>query len=140
LPNGNVLVGWGSEPYLSESSRSGRLLFEAELPGPNLSYRATLQQWVGLPLSPPVAAARRSNGKVTVYASWNGATRVVSWRVLAGPASTHPARVASVAKSGFETAITVPSAYTSFSVQARGSNGRVIGVSRPVTTGSVRGA
>ena len=46
---------------------AGRLLFEAELPGPNLSYRATLQQWVGLPLSPPVAAARRSNGKVTVY-------------------------------------------------------------------------
>ena len=58
LPNGNVFVGWGSEPYFSEYSRSGKLLFEGELPGPDLSYRATLEQWVGLPLSPPVGAAR----------------------------------------------------------------------------------
>ena len=84
LPGGNVFVGWGSEPYFSEYSRSGKLLFEGELPGPDLTYRATLEQWVGLPLSPPVGAARQTDGKTTVYASWNGATEVVSWRVLAG--------------------------------------------------------
>ena len=58
LPNGNVFVGWGSEPYFSEYSRSGKLLLEGELPGPDLTYRATVGQWVGLPLSPPVGAAR----------------------------------------------------------------------------------
>src|SRR5271168_3479823 len=60
LPNGNVFVGWGSEPYFSEYSHSGQLLFEGELPGPNQTYRATLQQWAGEPLSPPVGAARRA--------------------------------------------------------------------------------
>src|SRR5271170_144735 len=83
LANGNVFVGWGSEPYFSEFSHSGRLLFEGELPGPNQTYRATLQQWVGEPLTAPAGAARQSGGKTTVYASWNGATRLASWRVLA---------------------------------------------------------
>ena len=82
LPNGNVFVGWGSEPYFSEYSRSGRLLFEGELPGPDLTYRATLEQWEGLPLTPPAGAARTAGSATTVYASWNGATRR---GVLAGP-------------------------------------------------------
>jgi hypothetical protein len=133
LSNGNVMVGWGSEPYLSEFNRSGRLVFEAELPGPNLSYRATLQRWVGLPLSPPAGAARRSAGGTTVYASWNGATELVSWRVMAGPGASPTTALASVAKSGFETAIPVPPGYKSFKVQALDAGGRVIGTSRPFT-------
>jgi EmrB/QacA subfamily drug resistance transporter len=136
LPNGNVFVGWGNEPYFSEYSRSGRLLFEGELPGPNVTYRATLEQWVGLPLSPPVAAVRQTDGKTTVYASWNGATRVVSWRVLAGPGAGRLNVVATRAKSGFETAIGVPQSYKSFKVQALSADGRVIGASRPFTLSS----
>jgi EmrB/QacA subfamily drug resistance transporter len=130
LANGNVFVGWGSEPYFSEYSRSGRLLLEGAFPRPDLTYRATLQQWVGLPLSPPVGAARRTGGGTTVYASWNGATRVVSWRVLAGPSASRLRAVASAARSGFETAIPVRS-YVSFEVQALGAGGRVLGASRP---------
>lgn len=38
LPNGNVLVSWGSNPRLSEFSPQGDLLFDAILPSP--SYRA----------------------------------------------------------------------------------------------------
>jgi EmrB/QacA subfamily drug resistance transporter len=132
LSNGNVFVGWGSEPYFSEYSRSGKLLFEGEFPRPDLSYRATLERWVGLPLAPPVGAARQANGKTTVYASWNGATQVVSWRVLAGRSSASRLTVvASTVKSGFETAIPVPSSYNSFKVEAVNVNGRVIGASRP---------
>jgi EmrB/QacA subfamily drug resistance transporter len=133
LPNGNTFVGWGSEPYFSEYSRSGRLLLEAQLPGPNLSYRSMVEQWVGLPLSPPVGAVRQTGGKTMVYASWNGATQVVSWRVLAGTSPGRLTAVASHAKSGFETAIPVPPSYTSFKVQALDANGRVIGVSQPLT-------
>ena len=59
LPNRNEFVGWGSNPYFSEYDASGRLLLDAKLPGPNLSYRAKLEQWVGLPLYPPAGAARR---------------------------------------------------------------------------------
>jgi EmrB/QacA subfamily drug resistance transporter len=136
LPNGNVFVGFGSEPYFSEYSQSGKLLFEGELPGPDLTYRATLQQWVGEPLVPPVGAARRTGGSTTVYASWNGATRVVSWRVLAGngTGTATPTVVATAARSGFEAAIPVPQGYESFRVQALDANGRTIGTSRRFTS------
>jgi EmrB/QacA subfamily drug resistance transporter len=130
LANGNVFVGWGSEPFFSEYDRSGKLLFEGELPGPNLTYRATLEQWIGLPLSPPVGVAHRTNGKTTVYMSWNGATQVVSWRILAGPSTGKLTVVATTTKSGFETAIPMPQSYKSFKVEALTANGRVLGASR----------
>jgi EmrB/QacA subfamily drug resistance transporter len=131
LPGGNVFVGWGSESYFSEYSRSGKLLLEGEFPGSDLSYRATLEQWVGLPLSSPAGAARQTDGGTTVYASWNGATQVVSWRVLAGAGAGRMAAVARAPRSGFETAIPVPRGYQSFEVQALDAGGRVIGASRP---------
>ncbi len=135
LPNGAMFVGWGSEPSFSEYSRSGKLLLGGELPGPNLTYRATVGQWVGEPLSPPVGAVRRTDGKTTVYASWNGATRAVSWRVLAGHDANRLSVVARAAKSGFETAIGVPPGYTSFKVQALDADGRIIGTSQLFTSG-----
>ncbi|MGH9106343.1 MAG: MFS transporter, partial [Acidimicrobiales bacterium] len=82
LPDGNVFVGWGQQPNFSEYTKSGKVLLDASFPGPDLSYRATVEPWVGLPEYPPSAAARRRAGGSTVYASWNGATRVASWRVL----------------------------------------------------------
>jgi EmrB/QacA subfamily drug resistance transporter len=135
LSNGNVFVGWGSEPYLSEYDRSGKLLFEGELPGPNLSYRATLEQWVGLPLTSPAGAARRAGGRTFVYASWNGATRVAAWRVLAGSGSGALKAVATHAEEGFETAIAVPQGSRRFTLQALDAGGRVIGATRPFTAG-----
>jgi EmrB/QacA subfamily drug resistance transporter len=134
LANGNVFVGFGSEPYFSEYSQSGKLLFEGELPGPDLTYRATLEPWDGLPLSPPLGAARQANGRTSVYASWNGATQVVSWRVLGGPDASHLSVVATHAKSGFETAIPVPQGEQSLEVQALDASGRAIGTSHSFTS------
>jgi EmrB/QacA subfamily drug resistance transporter len=129
LANGNVLVGWGSQPYFSEYSASGKLLMKAQLPDPDITYRVNRADWVGLPLYRPSGAARREDGKTTVYASWNGATRVASWRVLAGTAGR--ARVLAIAaKSGFETAIPVPAAGR-YVAEALDAEGRVIGASRP---------
>jgi len=129
-PNGDVFVGWGSEPYFSEFDRSGRLLFEGELPGPDLSYRATLEPWVGEPPWPPAGAARLLSGKPTVFASWNGATRLAFWRVLAGTGAGSLTPVATRAKEGFETAIPVPQRDRSFKLQALDAKGRVIGSSQ----------
>ena len=42
---GNVFVGWGSLPYISEFSRSGELLFNAKLPKGVSTYRAYLSAW-----------------------------------------------------------------------------------------------
>ncbi len=131
LPNGNVMVGWGSNPYLSEYGRSQQLLLDGVFPGPDISYRATVEQWIGLPLSPPVGAARQTAGKTIVYASWNGATQVVSWKVLAGPGASRLTVVARVAKSGFETAIPLPGSDPTLEVEALDANGHVIGTSAP---------
>jgi hypothetical protein len=69
-----------------------------------------------------------------VYASWNGATEVASWRVLAGssPAALRPA--ASAPRSGFETAIAVAGAPAGayVAVQALDAAGTVLASSRAV--------
>jgi EmrB/QacA subfamily drug resistance transporter len=134
LPNGNVFVGWGSRPYLSEYSRSGKLLLDGYFPGSDLSYRATVEPWVGLPLSPPVGAARSAAGSTKLYASWNGSTAVTSWRVLGG-ASAGSMRVVvnDVPKFGFETAIALPKSYPSYEVAALNAAGHVIATSAPFT-------
>jgi EmrB/QacA subfamily drug resistance transporter len=129
LPNGNEFVGWGSAPFFSEYDSSGNLLLDARLPGHDLSYRATVQPWVGTPLYPPAGAARRTKGRTIVYASWNGATEVRSWRVLSGTTGA-ASPVASAAKSGFETAIPVSSGHRAFRVQALDAHGRAIGTSQ----------
>jgi hypothetical protein len=130
LPNGNVVVGWGSQAFFSEYSKSGKLLLDAVFPTPDISYRTLVAQWVGKPLTPPAGAARNQRGKVTVYASWNGATQVVKWRVLAGPGSRHLAGVAVKNKAGFETAISLKRGYKAFRVQALDARGRVLGTSK----------
>jgi hypothetical protein len=132
LPNGNVLVGWGSQPYFSEFSRAGRLLLDAVWPGnKDQSYRALFTgTWVGTPFYPPSGAVRVRHGRTTVYASWNGATQVVAWRVLAGADARHLKAVTRTARRGFETAITLPAgAYKVFRVQALGARGQVLGAS-----------
>ena len=132
MRDGNELVGWGSEPYFSEYDATGRMLLDGVLPRPDLSYRARLEPWVGLPLKPPAAVARRTGAKTTVYASWNGATELAAWRVRAGTGRRAPV-VATTANGGFETAIAVPKGYKALQVQALDARGRVIGTAAPVT-------
>jgi hypothetical protein len=135
LGGGNVLVGWGSTPYFSEFSKAGKVLLDVRWPGPDVTYRVLRQRWVGTPSYPPSGAVRKQKGKTTVYASWNGATRVAAWRVLAGPSKQRlSTAVSRTGKSGFETAISVPGSQTWFAVQALGSNGRVLGTSNPFTS------
>jgi EmrB/QacA subfamily drug resistance transporter len=130
LPNGNVFVGWGSEPYLSEYSRSGKLLLDGFFPGSDLAYRAMVEPWAGRPLQPPLGAAHRDGSAFKVYASWNGATQVASWKVLAGSGSGRLSVVAHAARSGFETTIPVAAgSYARFEVEALDAAGRVLGTS-----------
>ena len=67
----------------------------------------------------------------TVYASWNGATQLASWRVLAGPAAGALKPVVTVPKYGFETAIQLQRSYARFEVEALGASGRLLGRSKP---------
>ncbi|MFE0464666.1 arylsulfotransferase family protein [Kitasatospora sp. NPDC058965] len=44
-PGGGLVVGWGSLPYVSEFSRTGQLVFNAQLPAGVNSYRAYRFDW-----------------------------------------------------------------------------------------------
>lgn len=131
LQNSNEFVGWGSAPYFTEYSSSGQMLLDARLPGSDITYRAMVEPWVGQPLYPPAGAARRTAGKTTVYASWNGDTQLASWRVMGLGGNGQPNPVASAAKSGFETAIPANQGYRRLEVQALDAHGHVIGTSKP---------
>ncbi len=128
--NGNVVVGWGQQPYFSEYSKSGQTLLDAVFPSPNESYRTYLSGWVGKPYFPPSGAAKTVRGKRTVYASWDGATQVVAWRVLGGKDAKHLVSTATHRKSGFETAIRIAHPTKVYEVQALDSKGRVLGTSK----------
>jgi Arylsulfotransferase (ASST) len=126
LPNGNVAISWGSQPLFSEVSKTGKVLLDAAWPIPNVNYRVYVQKWTGTPSFAPNGAVRTSHGKATVYASWDGATQVASWRVLAGKDANHLAIVATKAKNSFETAIALTSSFKKYKVQALDSKGHVL--------------
>jgi len=132
-PNGNAFVGWGgASPAFSEFSPHGRLLFDGRLTKGKGNYRALRAPWTGRPATSPAIAARRTHGgRVVVYASWNGATEVARWQVLAG-SSSRLRGVASKARDGFETAITARTRAARVAVRALDARGRVLGTSRQV--------
>jgi Arylsulfotransferase (ASST) len=136
LPNGNVFIGWGRALNISEFSKDGKLLFDARLPPQNKSYRALRFPWSGYPDERPAAVAERiSEEKVRVYASWNGATEVATWEVLAGPSPGQLESLGLVARDGFETAMLARTAEPYVAVQAKNRSGRVLGTSKPVELG-----
>jgi hypothetical protein len=135
LAGGDWFVGWGQEPFFSEFSPSGQLLFDAHLPASHHSYTALEFPWSGEPTQPPALALRaRSHGGLVAYASWNGATAVTEWRLLAGLRPHALAPVASAPRSGFETAIALTRAPAPryLAVQAIGASGQVLSASAPV--------
>ena len=130
LPRGNVLVGWGDAGYVSEFSGSGELVFDATYPAAVQSYRNFRSPWTGRPVELPAAAAVTGpGGAVTAFASWNGATDVASWDVLAGSRADVLVRAGSAPRTGFETSIPVEGAAAFVRVVGRDSRGAVLGTS-----------
>jgi hypothetical protein len=134
LADGNSMVGWGQEGYFTEFSPTGQTLFDAHFPTPGQSYRAYLFPWSATPATPPALAIKPAGtGKSTIYASWNGATAVAAWRVLAGPNTSHLTQAATALKAGFETAIPVSTTGPVFAIQALALNGTVLGTATTST-------
>ena len=129
LPHGGSLVGWGSQRYFTEFDAAGGVLWDARVAIGFESYRAYRAPWVGAPRSRPAVAGVRSGDAMTVYASWNGATEVARWEVLAGGADGALAPVANAPRSGFETAIPVAARTTFVAVRALAADGSVLGTS-----------
>jgi hypothetical protein len=130
LAGGGIFVGWGQNPWFTEYSPSGRVLFDAHLAKGYDSYRAYRVHWTGRPLShPAIAVQRRGADRLAVFASWNGATEVARWEVLAGPDATSLTHVETQARRGFETAISIPDRGAFVAVRALDARGRVLGTS-----------
>ncbi len=130
LPGGGWLLGYGRLPNFTEFDGAGHVLLDGTLGANVQNFKTFLSSWSGRPTSSPSILARAAGaGAISVAVSWNGATDVASWRVLAGASAGALAPVASAAKRGFQTTISVPSAGPYVSVQALDSSGAVIGAS-----------
>ena len=134
LPNGHVFIGWGSVPRYSEFTADGRLVYDAVIAS-TMSYRNRRHPWVGRPSEPPAVAIDTDGSAKAVYASWNGATEVARWDVLAGATASTLRKVASAPRTGFETVIAVTglgAADVVVAVRAHDAAGTELGTSAPV--------
>jgi Arylsulfotransferase (ASST) len=107
LPGGNVLIGWGAEPYYSELQADGTLVLNGEMLA-GTSYRAFRFDWAGRPRDQPAVTATQSAGRSFVFVSWNGSTETVTWRLLSGASANSLQAVSEVPRQGFESSILVP--------------------------------
>lgn len=140
LENGNMFIGWGQQPYFTEFTRDGELIYEVchgddchdNTGGGGGSYRAYKGYWQGDPTTEPTVVVQQNvQGADTLYVSWNGATEVVQWRVLTGHDATGTRELAVVDKTGFETAIPLEDSSEYLAVEALDEDGEVLGTGTP---------
>jgi hypothetical protein len=81
---------------------------------------------------PAVAVEQGPDDKLKLYASWNGATEVATWEVLAGPRQGRLEWVGSVPRDGFETAMLMQTSHSYVAVRAKDQLGEPLGTSAPV--------
>jgi len=144
LSDGNYFIGWGQEGYASEyrccgntiEDPSKNLVYEIEYPDDNISYRAQKYAWIGKPLYPPSVGIISKECHVDIFVSWNGATQVVKWRVLAGKQKEKLRIIKQVCRSGFETEIRVCDKGPYFRVYAIDHKDVIIGRSEIISVSS----
>ncbi len=138
LPDGNTLVGYGGVPEMTEYAPNGDVLFDAHLPYEMIFYRSFRFPWSGRPLSPPAILANLNNTseETIVHMSWNGATEVSAWRVLAGKQAGSLSPHATAPAGEFESAAILPKKYAYAAVQALGASGQVLATSHAVAVRS----
>jgi Arylsulfotransferase (ASST) len=109
LPNGNPLLGYGQIPAIKEFGSDGnndvRMTIWYEIHNNSgvgaQSYRTYRRIWVGTPEYPPSVVVKKG----VLYMSWNGATGITRWEILAGEdvAGKNSEVVGVVDTTGFET-------------------------------------
>ena len=130
LPGGNLLVGFGDDPYTTEFSPDGEVVANLRMPQGQHSYRAFRLPWTGRPAERPAAVAVRSRGHATLYVSWSGATEVATWQLEGGSRRSDLRPIGpAVARTGFETALPIGSGSGYGRAVARDAQGRVLGAS-----------
>ena len=143
LGDGGFMIGWGGLPSFTEFDGEGHQIYDATFPKGVFNYRVYRLPWSGTPLTSPALAVRHKPpsltcpmdascpalAQLTAYASWNGATGVARWKLLAGSSAHALHTVATFPATGFETAIPAPSA-KHYEVRALDSSGRTLASSK----------
>lgn len=136
LSNGNVFMGYGSNGAFIEYTNDGKAIWDVQFGiignASVQSYRAYKQNWQGFPgWNPSIAASGNGTDNTTVYMSWNGATEIKQWAVLASNSSSSLATGddlwKNVTKTGFETNITVGTNARYIRAAALDADGKVLG-------------
>lgn len=150
LPNGNVLVNWGSSGAVTEYLPNGTAIFHAYMDSGYLgigveNYRAFRFNWTGIPNEEPALVVLKGEDGITAYVSWNGDTETKAWRFYSLTDDYGSKQfLGEVERTSFETSLRIDSDdITSVSAEAIGVKGkslRVTGVAlieqeiRPVGT------
>jgi hypothetical protein len=109
LEDGGVFIGWGTDGSFTELGPDGSVRLDARFAEGSVSYRAYRFELDARPKGRPATwVVQNGDGTMTVYVSWNGATDVATWQVVAGPDRGSMKPVTTARRTGFETAITVP--------------------------------
>ena len=131
LDGGNAFVGWGNRGRASEYGPTGNLLLDLRLARGYDSYRAFKGAWVGTPDSRPRAVIAPQGKGRTAFVSWNGATQVAGWQLLAGGQAGLGATGVVVPATGFETRVDVTGRQF-VALQALDANGAPLGKTVPL--------
>lgn len=140
LANGDRFIGWGGQRGFSQYTQDNELVFHAEISNeamPTWSYRTFKGPWSARPTTQPdlYTYSWNCHWNTTMYASWNGATEVESWRFYGSPSEYGPfEETAFVAKNGFETRVMAPFFADHAYVEALDADGSVRGRSMTVKT------
>jgi hypothetical protein len=129
LADGNWFTGWGQEPFFTEYTGEGKVLFDAHLPAAYQSYTVLKFPWAGKPKTAPALRLLSSAHGQSAYVSWNGATEVTGWRLLGGSTAAKLEQIAQSPSTGFQTAFTVSGQPTYLQAQALDASGQVLGSS-----------
>ncbi|KAJ3499304.1 hypothetical protein NLG97_g448 [Lecanicillium saksenae] len=124
LKEGHTMVAWGDNPSFVEYNKAGQPILDVQrgLLGAGLqngmyAYRVSRQRWQGEPSWPPSVAVdspSKSTANATIFVSWNGATDVDQWAILASDTvdtvSNYKNVIAQANRTGFETQISLDNA------------------------------
>jgi Arylsulfotransferase (ASST) len=133
LPDQGMFVGWGTYPSFNEVGPTGETRFDARFTGTDLTYRAFRYGWIGRPRTRPATVVGAGpDGTRSLLVSWNGATEVARWRLRVGPAAATARAVATVDRTGFETAIPLAATGGIVVVDALDRDGRILRSSLPL--------
>ena len=133
LPNGNLFVGWGSQRWFTEFNPAARSSSTAGSPAATTTTARSATRGSARRPRRRRSSPTAGSGKVTARVSWNGATEVARWELLAGANADALAPVGQAASGGFETAVTRESSAALVALRAYDAAGNVLATSAPVS-------